>query len=1033
MAGKQSDGILEILFGVKGGGSVSGESGRQISADLTAIAKNIHPEIQFKLSKNQQSTFQAELDAIAKNLKLNIEANVTKVNMSGSSGTGGSGSRKGGKNGGAGGIRSTQTALAEYKKARANVLALEKRVLALQTSAGVKQDGSSSAFEAEADALRKQINLWQRYAEQRAAIITRSGTDGQRASLASMQSELQTQKQLQAQVNRYDILIQRAKEYRTQLEAMSRNYGVGGSFASKYNTVSQNLSASAANPSMPQEQQQARIAQAEQLKQAYDELLSVVSAANQELANPLPKFASDAEAKDYIQKLGAQLEEAKQKVEAFRQAFDSASQTLTKGQAAAQTALTEYKKTISAISDAQKALLKADGSGTGADAERQTLKAKLALLEEYARKQAEIIALYGTQEQKEKLASAQTTGNLKDETARYDAVIQKVKEYSSQLQSLRDKYDEQKMKPEVGATVGALEESAKDPSLSDEQQQARIAQAEQLKKAYNDAKHAIDSANYALSHPQTEFDSSADAEMYIQNFSDQLEYAKQRVEEFRQAFSGAKHTLEGDAERLRIDKAFAGASKSAEEFYAKYQRLISANDEFSRKWSELLAKLRNRDFKGPDEAVTAVRELITETTRAGVTVETFGQKLQRAFGTHFLTALTAIASNTLRKALREIYQNVVELDDALTEFSIVSGKTGNELSDFADKAFESAQRLRAGVTDVIDAATVYSRLGFNDQDSMKYAELTTMFSKVGDVEISDAESNITALVKAYNVGADELELALDKIVTTGNNFAISSAEIGEGLNNAASALAANGNTLEQSIALLTAAQTVTQNAAKSSTALRTIAARLTNSKAELEELGESTDDLAGSTSKYRKELLALTGVDIQDQNGQFKSTYEILKEIADQWERIGEAGNQEAVATLVSGTRIQPVFYSIMQNFQDALKVMDSMEGAGGTMAESYATYTESISGHLEQIKTTFAELAKDVLSSDLVKTVLDIANGLLKVVDSLAKAKVLIPAIVAAIASIKLTKNGAGRPKKTGFRNMPAIPPVVTRNELAA
>ena len=266
-----------------------------------------------------------------------------------------------------------------------------------------------------------------------------------------------------------------------------------------------------------------------------------------------------------------------------------------------------------------------------------------------------------------------------------------------------------------------------------------------------------------------------------------------------------------------------------------------------------------------------------------------------------------------------------------------------------------------------------------------------------------------------------------------NNFAISSSEIGEGLNNAASALAANGNSLEQSIALLTAAQTVTQNAAKSSTALRTIAARLTNSKAELDELGESTDGLAKSTSKYRKELLALTGVDIQSQNGQFKSTYEILKEIANQWERIGEAGNQEAVATLVAATRQQPVFYSIMQNFQDALDVMDSVENAGGTMAESYATYTESISGHLEQIKTTFAELAKDVLSSDLVKTVLDIANGLLKVVDALAKAKALIPTIVAAITSIKLTKNGAGRPKKTGFRNMPAIPPVATRNELAA
>lgn len=483
---------------------------------------------------------------------------------------------------------------------------------------------------------------------------------------------------------------------------------------------------------------------------------------------------------------------------------------------------------------------------------------------------------------------------------------------------------------------------------------------------------------------------------------------------------------------MRISKELSNASQSAEEFYAKYRRLIEANDEFSQKWSDLLTKLRGNEFKGPDEATAAIRNLIAEMTRAGVTVETFSQKMQRLFVEHFTSAITALASNALRKALREVYQNVVELDDALTEFSIVSGKTGNELSDFADKAFESAKRIRAGVTDVIDAATVYSRLGFNDQESLQYAELTTMFSKVGDVDISDAESNITALVKAYNVGADELESALDKIVYVGNAFPISAAEIGEGLNNAAASLAANGNTLEQSIALLTAAQTVTQNAAKSSTALRTISARLTNSTAELDELGEATDDLVGSTAKYRKELLALTGVDIQDQNGQFKSTYDILKAIADQWERIGKAGNQEAVATLVAGTRQQPVFYSIMQNFQDAMDAVNQMQDAGGTMSESYATYIESISGHLEQIKTTFAELSKDVLSSELVKTVLDIANGLLKIVDALVKAKALIPALVAGFASFKLTK-GAGRPKMTGFRNMPAIPPVVTRNELAA
>lgn len=215
------------------------------------------------------------------------------------------------------------------------------------------------------------------------------------------------------------------------------------------------------------------------------------------------------------------------------------------------------------------------------------------------------------------------------------------------------------------------------------------------------------------------------------------------------------------------------------------------------------------------------------------------------------------------------------------------------------------------------------------------------------------------------------------------------------MNNAASSLAANGNTLEQSIALLTAAQIVTQDAAKSSTALRTISARLTNSKAELDALGESTDDLAGSTAKYREELLALTGVDIKDQNGQFKSTYEILKAIASQWEKISKAGNKEAVATLVAGTRQQPVFYSIMEHFQEAIDAVDGMQTAGGTMSNAYGTYIDSITGHIENLKTTFAEFSQDVLDSDVVKFFIDLATTVVKVVDALTKAKALVPTLM--------------------------------------
>ena len=86
------------------------------------------------------------------------------------------------------------------------------------------------------------------------------------------------------------------------------------------------------------------------------------------------------------------------------------------------------------------------------------------------------------------------------------------------------------------------------------------------------------------------------------------------------------------------------------------------------------------------------------------------------------------------------------------------------------------------------------------------------------------------LQKAFtDVKAEEIEDVMNKLVTTGNGFPISVAQIPEGMNNA-SALAAAGNTFEQSVALLTAANTTIQDASKSSTGLRTIAARIRKNK-----------------------------------------------------------------------------------------------------------------------------------------------------------------------------------------------------------
>ena len=100
------------------------------------------------------------------------------------------------------------------------------------------------------------------------------------------------------------------------------------------------------------------------------------------------------------------------------------------------------------------------------------------------------------------------------------------------------------------------------------------------------------------------------------------------------------------------------------------------------------------------------------------------------------------------------------------------------------------------------------------------------------------------------------------VTKSSNNYAISSGGIGEALQRSASSLSAANNTLDESIALITAANTVTQDPASVGQAFKTLSMRIRGAKSELEDAGLETDGMAESTAKLRKEIMALSGIDI---------------------------------------------------------------------------------------------------------------------------------------------------------------------------
>ena len=74
----------------------------------------------------------------------------------------------------------------------------------------------------------------------------------------------------------------------------------------------------------------------------------------------------------------------------------------------------------------------------------------------------------------------------------------------------------------------------------------------------------------------------------------------------------------------------------------------------------------------------------------------------------------------------------------------------------------------------------------------------------------------------------------------------------------------------------------------------------------LDELGESLDSSYDTIPKYRERLMALSGVDILDNAGEFRSTYDIISDLADKWQELSST-EQAAVTTMIAGKQQCPI------------------------------------------------------------------------------------------------------------------------------
>ena len=284
--------------------------------------------------------------------------------------------------------------------------------------------------------------------------------------------------------------------------------------------------------------------------------------------------------------------------------------------------------------------------------------------------------------------------------------------------------------------------------------------------------------------------------------------------------------------------------------------------------------------------------------------------------------------------------------------------------------------------------------------------------------VSDATDSMISALQAFKDEDSDIDTLSKKIIDVynqiGNNYAISTSDLADSLTRSSASLVAANNTLEQSVALTTAANTITQNPETVGTTLKTLAMRIRGVKSELEEAGEDTEGMITNTSKLQAKVQALTnvdgsgGVNILTNSKEFKSTYDILLEISKVWDKMSDV-DQAALLEIIAGKRAGSTVAGILQNgdilessYKDALD-------ANGSAQKELGIYMDSIQGKLEQLSNSAQTMWMNFMNSDVLKFFIDVANVVVKLTDKIGLLNVAFATFMAKTAF---------RSKSFGFLN---------------
>lgn len=499
---------------------------------------------------------------------------------------------------------------------------------------------------------------------------------------------------------------------------------------------------------------------------------------------------------------------------------------------------------------------------------------------------------------------------------------------------------------------------------------------ENLVKLQDSFKQKLEAANTGLSNARKEYTKQAEA---VETLRKKLDQAEKSLKEMKD--SGQEGTDAYSDQQRAIEELNTALQKQTQNMLTAEGRVTDWNKKVISSEADVRknSKAIEENSRYLDEAKNSADGCAVSIDEFGKKAKDAGQDLEEA-GKQGSTFADVLKANITGDAIvagvqmvadkaKEAAEYVVEIGSAfeagMSEVEAISGATGSELEALENKAKSLGSSTKFSATEVAGAMTNMSLAGWSVNQTLSGIDGVLQLAAASGMDLADASQVVTDNISSFNLEASQSTHIADMMAYAQANSSTTAAELGEAYKNCGANMNAAGQDIETTTSML---ESLANNGLRGSEAGTALAAVMRD-----------------MTSKMKDGKIAVgdTSVAVMDSSGNFRDMTDILKDVENATDGMGDAQKQAALMSTFTSDSIKGLNMLLNTGADQVAGYEDSLRNCSGAASDMAATMQDNLQGKLTELSSATEGLGiavYDYISGPLqggVELLTDAVSGL--------------------------------------------------------